>query len=277
MNILSTATSLCGAIGHKIIKIFKLRLILMILLAVLEPNFTMAKTFDFSDWDDLLKKYVDSNKIDGTRLNTVNYKKLQNDPVFPKLIDDLKSFSPSHFQTLKEKLAFWINVYNVFAVKIVTENYPLKSIKDIGGLFKPVWKHNAGVVGRREYTLDEIEHKILRKMGEPRIHVAIVCASISCPDLVTDVFKPERLNEQLDTQMRNFLANPGKGMRVDADGKRLFLSSIFDWFNEDFESHGGVLKFIQPHVDPKYRQMLESSSLRVFYMEYNWKLNDSPL
>ena len=249
----------------------------MILLAVLEPNFTMAKTFDFSDWDDLLKKYVDLNKIDGTRLNTVNYKKLQNDPVFPKLIDELKSFSPSQLQTHKEKLAFWINVYNVFAVKIVTENYPLKSIKDIGGLFKPVWKHNAGVVGRREYTLDEIEHKILRKMGEPRIHVAIVCASISCPDLVTDVFKPERLNEQLDTQMRNFLANPEKGMRVDADGKRLFLSSIFDWFNEDFESHGGVLKFIQPHVDPKYRQVLESSSLRVFYMEYNWKLNDSPL
>ena len=275
MNILSTATSLCEAIGHKIIKIFKLRLILMILLAVLEPNFTMAKTFDFSDWDDLLKKYIDSNKIDGTRLNTVNYKKLQNDPVFPKLIDDLKSFFPSQLQTHKEKLAFWINVYNVFAVKIVTENYPLKSIKDIGGLFKPVWKHNAGVVGRREYTLDEIEHKILRKMGEPRVHVAIVCASISCPDLAKDAFRPETLNEQLDAQMRGFLANPGKGMRVDADGKKVFLSSIFDWFKEDFESRGGVFKFIQHYVAPKDKQALKNISRRIFYMEYNWRVNSS--
>ena len=277
MNILSILTSLCEDMSHKIMGFFKLRLMLMVLLAVLTPDSTMAKTFDFTDWDALLKKYVDSNIIDGIRLNTVNYGKLLSDPIFSRLVNDLRLFLPSQLQTHEEKLAFWINVYNVFAVKIVTENYPLQSIKDVGSIFKSVWKHKAGVIGGRDYTLDEIEHKILRKMGEPRVHVAIVCASISCPDLATDAFRPETLNEQLDAQMRDFLANPGKGMRMDVDGKRVFLSSIFDWFNEDFESHGGVLKFIQPHVDPKYRQMLESSSLRVFYMEYNWKLNDSPL
>jgi len=250
---------------------------LMILLAVLAPDPAMAKNFDFADWDAILKKYVDSNIVDGIRLNTVNYGKLQSDPIFPRLVSGLRLFHPSQLQTHEEKLAFWINVYNVFAVKIVTENYPLKSIKDIGGFFKSVWKHKAGVIGGREYALDEIEHKILRKMGEPRVHVAIVCASLSCPDLATDVFRPERLNEQLDTQMRGFLANPGKGMRLEADGKRVFLSPIFDWFKEDFRSRGGVLKFIHPYVEPNDRQVLKNSSPRIFFMEYNWRLNDSSL
>ena len=126
-------------------------------------------------------------------------------------------------------------------------------------------------------NLDEIEHEILRKMEEPRIHVAIVCASISCPDLATDVFRPEKLNEQLDTQMRGFLANPGKGMRLDVSSKKVFLSPIFDWFKEDFESQGGVLKFIHPYVARKVRQVLKNSNPRVFYMDYNWRVNDSSL
>ena len=277
MNVLPAVTSLYQAMSRKIIGIFKLRLMLMTLLIVLAPISTMAKTFDFADWDALLKKYVDSNIIDGVRLNTINYGKLQSDPVFSKLMSGLKSFFPAQLQTREEKLAFWINVYNVFAARIVAENYPLKSIKDIGSVFKSVWKYKAGVVGGKDYTLDEIEHKILRKMGEPRIHVAIVCASISCPDIATEAFRPERLNEQLDAQMKGFLANPEKGMKVDADGKRVFLSSIFDWFNEDFESRGGVLKFIEPYVALKDRQVLKNPSLHVFYMEYNWRVNGSPL
>ena len=261
--------------GRKVMEFFKLQLMLVILITVLVPNSTMAKNFNFSNWDVLLKKYVDSDIIDGIRLNTVNYEKLQLDPLFSQLVNDLKLFLPSQLQTHKEKLAFWINVYNVFAAKIVTENYPLKSIKDIGGLFNSVWKYKAGFIGGREYTLDEIEHKILRKMREPRVHAAIVCASISCPDLATDAFRPEMLNEQLDAQMRSFLANPGKGMRMDADGKRVFLSSIFDWFNEDFESRGGVLNFIQPYVAQKDRQVLQNFNLRIVYMDYNWRLNGS--
>ena len=189
----------------------------------------------------------------------------------------MKLFSPLKLKTYEEKLAFWINVYNVFAVKIVADNYPVKSIKDVGGLFKSVWKVKAGIVGGREYTLHEIEHEILRKMEEPRIHAAIVCASISCPNLSIETFIPERINEQLDIQMKGFLANPKKGMRVETSGalKRLFLSPIFDWFKEDFESRGGVLKFIEPYVDPKHRQVFTNSSLSILYMDYNWSINGS--
>ena len=262
---------------RQVIRHFKIILVAAILSVALMPGFTMAKTFDFSDWGTLLKKYVDSKVLEGIQLNTVNYEKLRQDPLFSHLLNKLKLFVPSELQTHEEKLAFWINTYNIFAIKIVAENYPLKSIKDIGSLFKSVWRYRAGTVGDKGYTLNKIEHKILRTMGEPRIHVAIVCASISCPDLATDVFRPESIDQQLDAQVRVFLANSNKGMRLDANGNRVFISKIFKWFSKDFESHGGVLKFIEPYVSSKYKQVLNNSSLRIFYMKYNWRLNDGSL
>jgi len=274
MTILPTKISLFEITGCKIVGFLKLQWMIFLLLVFI-PDSTIAKSFNFSDWGILLKKYIDSSTIDGIRLNTVNYRMLQSDPIFSQLVSDLESFLPSELQTHEEKLAFWINVYNVFAVKIVTDNYPLKSIKDIGGLFKSVWKHKAGVIGGKEYTLDEIEHEILRKMEEPRVHFAIVCASVSCPDLAKEVFGPERLNEQLNIQTKVFLTNPGKGMKVDAASKKIFLSSIFDWFKEDFGSRGGVLEFIHPYAATKDRQVLKHSSLRIFYIKYNWRLNGS--
>ena len=236
---------------------------------------THAKAFEFSDWDILLKKHVKPGLVDGISLNTVVYGNLRLDPVSHRLENNLKSFPLSKLKTNQEKLAFWINVYNIFAVKIVKDNYPLKSIKDVGGLFKSVWKLKVGAVDDRKYSLDEIEHGILRKMGDPRIHTAIVCASISCPDLSIEAYKPEKLDHQLDRQMRRFLANPNKGMRINANTKspKIFLSPIFDWFADDFKSSGGVLKFIKPYVLPKYRHALENPQHRVSYMDYNWSIN----
>lgn len=277
MNILPAIICSCETPFRRAIEFFKLRAMMVVLLAVLVPGFAMAQApvFDFADWDVLLKKYVAPNTIDGVQLNTVNYAKLKSDPAFSRLVNGLKLYSPSKLKTHEEKLAFWINLYNVFAVKMVADNYPLESIKDVGSLFKSVWKRKAGTVGGREYTLNEIEHKILRKMGEPRIHVAIVCASVSCPDLAMDVFTAEQLNRQLDVQMKSFLANSGKGMRIEADGKKVFLSAIFDWFEDDFESYGGVLRYIQPYVSSKDRQALRNPRLRVSYMDYNWGVNGS--
>ncbi len=283
MNILSAITCLWKFKCWQIRELFRLRFMLVMILAISAPTLALAQapgnspaqSYDFSDWDVLLKKCVAPGTIDGVRLNTVNYEKLKTDPAFSRLIEGLKSFSPARLKTHEDRLAFWINVYNVFAVKMVTDNYPLESIKDVGSLFKPVWKRNAGMVGGKEYTLHEIEHEILRKMGEPRIHVAIVCASVSCPDLATDVYKAERLSEQLDAQMKGFLANPGKGMRVDTGGKKVFLSKIFDWFENDFESRGGVLKFIRPYVSAKDGQAVGNFGLHISYMNYNWRVNGS--
>jgi len=240
------------------------------------PGSTHANAFNFSEWDVLLKKYVKPNIIDGISLNTVDYEKLKLDPVFHQLENKLRLFSPTKLRTHQEKLTFWINVYNIFAVKIVTDNYPLKSIKNVGGLFKSVWKIKAGRVGGKKYTLDEIEHGILRKMGDPRIHTAIVCASVSCPNLSKKAYNADKLNEQLDMQMSIFLANPNKGMRVDNNQpKSILLSPIFDWFADDFKSSGGVRKFIKPYIPIRYRDALENTQYPISYMDYNWAINGS--
>ena len=262
--------------GSLVTKFLKFHFILACLpFFILGP--THANAFDFSEWDVLLEKHVKSDLIDGISLNTVAYGKLRLDPVFHQLESKLRLFSPTKLRTHQEKLAFWINVYNIFAVKIVTDNYPLKSINNIGGLFKSVWKIKAGTVGGEKYTLDEIEHGILRKMGDPRIHTAIVCASVSCPDLSKKAYKSEKLSEQLDMQMSDFLANPNKGMRVENNqqSKKILLSPIFDWFAEDFKSSGGVRKFIKSYVPTRYRQALENTDYPISYINYNWSINAS--
>ena len=254
-------------------RLMKIFFIGIVFLYFFTPNSIQAKTFDFSDWGVLLEKYVRPNKIDGVLFNGVDYSELRLDGFFSKLVNNLALYSPENLKSHEEKLAFWINVYNVFAVKIVADNYPVQSIKDIGGLFKSVWKLEAGVVGGRGYSLNEIEHQILRKMREPRIHVAIVCASISCPDLSKDVFDSKNINKQLDSKVKSFLANPEKGMKIDPHGKRIFLSLIFDWFEEDFKISGGVLKFIEPYIPLNYQQNFASRSASIPYMRYNWSLN----
>lgn len=232
-----------------------------------------AWPFDFSGWDGLLKKHVAPTRLAGVHLAGVDYVALKKDPSFGKLVAQLKTFSPATFKTHKEKLAFWINVYNIMAVKMVLDHYPVESIKDAGGLFSPVWKKTVGVVGGRETTLNHIEHEILRKMDEPRIHAAIVCASVSCPDLRNEAFTVEQLDAQLDDQLRQFLANPDKGLTIDRTKQRVGLSRIFDWFEEDFESRGGVTKFIARYAPEKDREWLRKGKRDVYYLDYNWDLN----
>ncbi|MEE9258255.1 MAG: DUF547 domain-containing protein [Nitrospinaceae bacterium] len=235
---------------------------------------SQAQAFDFPGWDALLKKYAAPAVIDGVRLNGLDYRQLKSDPEFPKLVDGLKSVSPGDLKSVHDKLSFWINVYNILAVKTVLDNYPVDSIKDVGSIFKSVWKRDAGVVAGKMRTLHEIEHEILRKMGEPRIHVAIVCASVSCPDLPPDAFAAQRLDDQLDTQMKAFLENQGKGMRVDREKKKIYLSSIFDWFEDDFEPKGGVREFISRYVSPEHKKLLGDPKVKISYLDYNWKVNE---
>jgi hypothetical protein len=156
---------------------------------------------------------------------------------------------------------------------MITDHYPIKSIKDVGSFFKPVWKRVAGTVGGKERALNDIEHEILRKMNEPRIHVAIVCASVSCPDLRQEVYSAGKLNEQLDDQMEKFLRSPGKGMKLDERKNRVYLSSIFKWFAEDFASRGGVLKYIGQYVTAEERKVLNNSKIKISYLDYNWEIN----
>ena len=153
----------------------------------------------------------------------------------------------------------------MLALKMVIEHYPLGSIKDIGSFFNPVWDRPAGKINGKTVSLGDIEHKILRPMGEPRIHLAIVCASVSCPDLRNEPYTAASLNTQLDEQARSFLNNENKGLRVSK--KNIQISKIFNWFEEDFKQTGGVEAFIR-----RYRPNLADLSIDA-NIPYDWSLN----
>lgn len=144
------------------------------------------------------------------------------------------------------QMAFYINAYNILAMAKVAEHWPVDSIKDIGSFLAPVWRHKAGRLFGEEVSLHDIEHRILRPMGEPRIHMAIVCASLSCPSLHAWPFTADELDEQLDIVSREFLLTPTKGARIEND--RIRLSRIFDWFETDFRDIASFLRRYRPEI-----------------------------
>jgi len=148
---------------------------------------------------------------------------------------------------------------------MVVDHWPLDSIKDVGSLISPVWGKSAGSIDGETVSLDDIENKILRPLGEPRIHFAIVCASVSCPDLRNTPYTASNLNAQLDEQIQQFLSNADKGLRI--GNESIQISKIFDWFGKDFKPVGGVEAFIR-----RYRSDLPQLPLKE-NINYDWDVN----
>ncbi|MDQ6990227.1 MAG: DUF547 domain-containing protein [Mariprofundaceae bacterium] len=226
----------------------------------------LAQSHDFSSWNGLLKDYIHTGNKHAIQLNVVNYQSLQQDARWHQTLNELKQAHVKTLLTKQDKLAFWINSYNILAVKIVVEHAGIQSIKDAGRWYTPIWKEDAGMVAGKVYSLNDIENNILRPMGEPRIHFAIVCASVSCPDLRDEAYQADRLDGQLNEQVHRFLANQGKGARLH-QGK-LEVSSIFKWFADDFEHVGGVIAFMQKYSTIKSHPIDG-------YLDYDWSLNAS--
>ena len=233
--------------------------------------------FDFSDWDVLLKKYTHDITKENVHLTSIKYIFLKNDKQFKYLIRKLEKFPVDSLKSSNEKLSFWINVYNIMAVKIISDHYPVKSIQDIGTWFDLVWNKNAGIVGGKAYSLNDIEHRILRKMGDPRIHAAIVCASVSCPDLATFSYKPEDISEQLDNRFKDLLANKTKGFFVHQTEEVIYISQIFKWFKKDFQQAGGIINILNKYAPADKMEdlkHLESGKYSLRYFDFNWSLNE---
>ncbi len=208
---------------------------------------------------------VKTGSKNGVSLMLVDYQTIKTNGTLDNAYQTISGFAPGRLSGRKEQLAFYINAYNILALKMVADHWPTESIKDAGSLFTPVWDKPAGKLGGKVMTLGEVEHKILRPMGEPRIHLAIVCASVSCPDLRNEPFTAARLNEQLDDQARKFLHNQGKGLKIEKKAVR--ISKIFDWFEEDFDMHGGVPAFIK-----RYRNDLPELKVKA-NIPYDWTVN----
>lgn len=234
-----------------------------------------AACADSTAYSQLLAANVRPGKIGNVTLNLVRYADLRNDPLYQQAVKDLASADAEALATEAERFAFWINAYNLLAIKTVVEHYPIASIRDVGGFFSPVWKQPAGIVAGKPYSLDEIEHGILRpRFHDPRVHFAVVCASVSCPDLRAEAYTGSRLSEQLNDAARRFLENPAKGVVV--ENGSVSVSSIFRWFGDDFETGGGVLAFIRAEASPALVTELGNfKDSGLSWIDYDWSLNDA--
>lgn len=228
-------------------------------------------------WTNLLSTYQTADGL-------VRYQKLKADIAadakhpFLTYLKDLQAVSESEFNgwSKDDQKAFLINAYNALTVKLIVDNYPVKSIKKIGGLFKKPWGIEFfSLLGGKIKSLDPIEHEWLRPMYKDyRIHAAVNCASISCPPLRREAFLGARLNAQLDDQMQKWLADKTRN-QIDASAKVFKLSKIFDWYKKDFETWGSgvvpvVMNFIKPPLDRSI-----ASQVKIEYLDYDWNLNEA--
>jgi hypothetical protein len=173
-----------------------------------------------------------------------------------------------------QQLAFLINAYNAFTVKLILDHYPVESIKDIGSFFRSAWKIRFFRLFGEERYLDYIEHDLIRGSGgfnEPRIHFAVVCASIGCPKLHKQAFTEHNLERLLELGATTFLSDKSRN-RYDAAEKTLYLSPIFKWYGEDFVAKFGTVK---NYVLPKMGINSGNPDIEIEYLDYNWQLNDN--
>lgn len=207
-----------------------------------------------NDFNKLLNLYVSEN---GT-VNYVDFKKRQLE--LQNYISYLGKTTPEDSWSKKDKLAYWINAYNAMTIDLILRNYPIQSIKNIN---KP-WKQRLWKLGNKWYNLEDIEHQILRKMDEPRIHFAIVCASYSCPKLLNEAYTASKLEPQLTNATKYFLANKNS-----ITANHLKLSKIFQWFSKDFNRNGTLIDFLN-----KYSAIKISNQAKISFKTYNWNLNE---
>ncbi len=216
----------------------------------------------------LLDDHTQEGKKDGLAVRLVDYPALTGDERWSRLRAMVASYPQASLQSTQQRKAFYLNAYNILAIDMVLDNWPLRSLRSVGSLVNPVWKHDAGIVAGQEVTLSYLEHDVLRALGDPRVHMAINCASLSCPDLRHEPYVAARIDQQLDEQVRRFLAQEYKGILIDADDRQVRVSSIFDWFEEDFETAGGVEQFVR-----SYRPDLPQGYEVEADLPYNWGVN----
>lgn len=210
-----------------------------------------------SKWSILLENHVSNN-------GEVNYQNLkENKAELDSYIKTLQEgYASIKTASKNQKIAYWINAYNALTIDLILRNYPLKSIKDI----KNPWDQHLWQFGDKRLSLNDIEHKILRKMDEPRIHFAIVCASESCPKLQNTAFTAKNLEEQLTKATQEFLADTSKN---EISENEIKLSKIFKWFKKDFEKNGSLIDFLN-----RYTDVTISDKAKKSYKDYSWDLND---
>lgn len=236
----------------------RIRFIAFLLVLPLAPTFTSSNEFH-ADFDNVLKAYVSDGKVNYTDLK-------KNRAQLDAYLAKLASIHESTFVTWseKERLAYLINLYNAATLQLVINHYPVRSIKRIRTFFKGPWDQPVVSLFDKKITLKNLENDIIRKeYKEPRIHMALVCAAKGCPPLRMEPYMAERLDNQLDDQSKEYLSSP-VGMRIDEQERKVYLSSIFKWYQKDFPS---VVAFAEKYSGVKL------DGFSVHWLDYDWSLN----
>ncbi len=242
-----------------------------------------TEPYQLDQYQQVLSRYVGEQGL-------VDYDGLQADrETLDQVVASFGAVTPEAYGSWSEdeQIAFLINAYNVFTLQSIIDQEPLKSsIRDIPG----VWRLRQFAIAGDTKTLDNIEHDTLRKnFNEPRIHSALVCAAISCPPLRSEPYRGDQLDAQLDEQVNQWLAGD-HGLMVDQQSDRVAISSIFEWFGEDWvptygsssaqneqlpgsDQEKAVLNFISNYVSPELKTYLESGGYELTYLDYDWSLN----
>lgn len=227
------------------------------LINVKQSEILLNIEIDYAIWDRLLKANIASN-------GDVNYKGFMKSKVmFDRFLNILSTTVIDNNWSTNDKIAYWINVYNAYTIKLIIDNYPVKSIKDI---YSP-WKLEFFKINNEPMSLGDVEHEILRKFGDPRIHFAINCASRSCPRIIQTTYRGRNLDRLLERQTIEYINNPDLNMVTDKSYK---LSKLFSWFGKDFKMKDKtIVNFVNKFSDIK---IVNQKNLG--FIKYDWELNE---
>ncbi len=265
---------------------------LLVLSLALLSNTPAAWVFEYDSYAKVLERYVNNRGL-------VDYRALKNNRGnLDMFVGTLASFTRDAYSRMdtEEQIAFWINAYNGLTLRLIVDHYPIQpglfrrfiypdnSIRQIPG----AWDTKTFAVMGEAMTLDHIEHEILRRhFYEPRIHFALVCASLGCAELARKPYRGNSLDSILDAQTRVFLANPDK-FRIDRASDAVYLSRYFDWYGEDFikgylpnagfagfgKAEQASLSFIAGYLSEEQAEYLRTGNYRIEYLDYDWSLNE---
>lgn len=230
------------------------------------------KAYGFDQSHSAFTKMLNLYVVESGAESTVNYTAFKNDELrLDSYLLEISNVSSQSFNKFSpnEKLAFLINAYNAFTIKLILMNYPVTSIKKIGGIFSSPWKQRVFKLFGKEVHLDEIEHEMIRKgYSDPRVHFSLVCASVGCPSLASKAYTATNLSEVLEERTALFLSDK-KRNRYDPQSKTLHLSPIFKWYGGDFEKESGsVVNFVKERMSFKDKIITET-----IFTDYDWSLN----
>ena len=247
----------------------------MLSIILLTSASVFALDHSYGNWDQFLNRHVK----DGL----VNYSVIKKSPAeFGKIVRELEGVTLKEYESWSnpEKMAFWINAYNVGAIKHILDNYPIRKSFGLSALRYPansiqqipgVWDNPILNLLGKKVSLNEIENERLRKeFDDPRIHFAIVCASIGCPVLRDEPYISHQLDSQLDDAVVEFLQDTKK-FKYDGRSNTYYLSPIFKWFKDDFEKTGGSTVFIEKYI-PQNKNLPDNGQIQ--WQDYDWSLNE---